>query len=135
MVRISAAETVEDALDAFSRRACALDLKAVYGRVPAGRGSRIFSRGRRSGGACKRLNLFLRWMVRHDRVDLGVWTRVRPAQLIVPLDTHVIRVGRCLRLTRYRARLADGGGHHPVAAGARSRRSGAVTTFRSATSA
>ena len=54
-----------------------------------------------SGGACKRLNLFLRWMVRHDRVDLGVWTRVRPAQLIVPLDTHVIRLGRCLRLTRY----------------------------------
>ena len=54
-----------------------------------------------SGGACKRLNLFLRWMVRHDRVDLGVWSKVRPAQLIVPLDTHVIRLGRCLRLTRY----------------------------------
>jgi uncharacterized protein (TIGR02757 family) len=53
-----------------------------------------------SGGACKRLNLFLRWMVRIDRVDLGLWSRVRPAQLIVPLDTHVIRVGRCLRLTR-----------------------------------
>ena len=54
-----------------------------------------------SGGACKRLNLFLRWMVRRDEVDLGVWSHVRPAQLIVPLDTHVIRVGRCLRLTRY----------------------------------
>ena len=39
-------------------------------------------------------------MVRHDRVDLGIWTRVRPSQLVVPLDTHVIRVGRCLRLTR-----------------------------------
>ena len=46
-----------------------------------------------SGGACKRLNLFLRWMVREDSVDLGVWTKVRPGQLIVPLDTHVIRVG------------------------------------------
>ena len=40
-------------------------------------------------------------MVRRDALDLGVWTRVSPAQLIVPLDTHVIRVGRCLRLTRY----------------------------------
>ena len=54
-----------------------------------------------AGSACKRLNLFLRWMVRRDALDLGVWTRVSPAQLVVPLDTHVIRVGRCLRLTRY----------------------------------
>jgi uncharacterized protein (TIGR02757 family) len=54
-----------------------------------------------AGSGCKRLNLFLRWMVRHDALDLGVWTRVPPAKLIVPLDTHVIRVGRCLRLTNY----------------------------------
>jgi uncharacterized protein (TIGR02757 family) len=40
-------------------------------------------------------------MVRRDQVDLGVWTRVPAAKLIVPLDTHVIRLGRCLRLTRY----------------------------------
>jgi uncharacterized protein (TIGR02757 family) len=40
-------------------------------------------------------------MVRRDALDLGVWTRVPPAALIVPLDTHVIRVGRCLGLTRY----------------------------------
>ena len=58
-------------------------------------------RGRRPAAACKRLNLFLRWMVRRDALDLGVWTRVSPAKLVVPLDTHVIRVGRCLRLTRY----------------------------------
>ena len=40
-------------------------------------------------------------MVRRDALDLGVWSRVPPATLVVPLDTHVIRVGRCLRLTRY----------------------------------
>jgi uncharacterized protein DUF2400 len=40
-------------------------------------------------------------MVRRDELDLGVWSRVTPARLVVPLDTHVIRVGRCLRLTRY----------------------------------
>jgi endonuclease III len=40
-------------------------------------------------------------MVRRDALDLGIWTRLRPAVLVVPLDTHVIRVGRCLRLTHY----------------------------------
>jgi uncharacterized protein (TIGR02757 family) len=40
-------------------------------------------------------------MVRSDAIDLGVWTAVSPARLIIPLDTHVIRLGRCLRLTRY----------------------------------
>lgn len=97
------AETVESALESFSWRACSLDLKAVYDRVPARPGVAYFFARPSSGGACKRLNLFLRWMVRRDLVDLGIWHRVRPAQLIVPLDTHVIRVGRCLRLTRYRS--------------------------------
>jgi uncharacterized protein (TIGR02757 family) len=40
-------------------------------------------------------------MVRTDAIDLGVWKNVSPARLVVPLDTHVIRLGRCLRLTRY----------------------------------
>jgi uncharacterized protein (TIGR02757 family) len=95
------AETIEAALDAFSRRACALDQRAVYGSAIRKPGVSYFFARPSSGGACKRLNLFLRWMVRRDDVDLGVWTRVKPSQLIVPLDTHVIRVGRCLRLTRY----------------------------------
>ena len=95
------AETIEAALDAFSRRACDLDRRSVYGRVVRKPGVSYFFARPSSGGACKRLNLFLRWMVRRDGVDLGVWTRVRPSQLIIPLDTHVIRLGRCLRLTRY----------------------------------
>lgn len=95
------AQTVEAALDAFSRRACALDQRKVYGRTVRKPGVAYFFARPSSGGACKRLNLFLRWMVRHDGVDLGVWTRVRASQLIVPLDTHVIRLGRCLGLTRY----------------------------------
>jgi uncharacterized protein (TIGR02757 family) len=95
------AETIEGALDAFSQRACTLDQRAVYGRVARTPGVAYFFARPSRGGACKRLNLFLRWMVRRDAVDLGVWTSVKPAQLIVPLDTHVIRLGRCLRLTRY----------------------------------
>jgi uncharacterized protein (TIGR02757 family) len=95
------AGTIEVALDRFSERACRLDQQAVYGRLKRRPGVGYFFARPSSGGACKRLNLFLRWMVRDDRVDLGVWRRVTPAQLIVPLDTHVIRVGRCLGLTRY----------------------------------
>jgi len=55
-------------------------------------------------GASKRWNLYLRWMVRGpDAVDLGAWRGlVPPAALVVPLDTHVHRVARCLGLTRRR---------------------------------
>jgi uncharacterized protein (TIGR02757 family) len=98
------AADVTPALESFSRRAMALDLKRVYGRRPPARtGVPYFFSRPSSGGACKRLNLYLRWMVRRDQVDLGVWTRVAPSRLIVPLDTHVIRLGQCLGLTRYRS--------------------------------
>ena len=89
------------ALDAFSTRALATDLRPAYGRMPKRPGVCYFFPRPSAGSACKRLNLFMRWMVRTDQIDLGVWTNVRPSRLIVPLDTHVIRVGRCLRLTRY----------------------------------
>ncbi|MGE5246449.1 MAG: TIGR02757 family protein [Betaproteobacteria bacterium] len=96
-----AAEDVGPALDRFSTRALAFDLRAVYGRTIRRPGVSYFFPRPSAGSACKRLNLFLRWMVRRDALDLGVWRRVAPARLVVPLDTHVIRVGRCLRLTRY----------------------------------
>ncbi|WP_026899416.1 TIGR02757 family protein [Daejeonella oryzae] len=50
--------------------------------------------------ACKRLNMFLRWMVRHDDcgVDFGIWKTIKPSQLICPTDVHVERVARKLKL-------------------------------------
>src|SRR6478735_5019396 len=95
------AEDVGAALDRFSTRALAFDVSPAYGRIPKRPGVCYFFPRPSAGSACKRLNLYLRWMVRADEVDLGVWTRVPRAKLIVPLDTHVIRLGRCLRLTRY----------------------------------
>lgn len=106
----ASAADVTDGLDSFSDRALSLDVTAAYG--PKVRSTLRRSSTQRlgvcyffprpsAGSACKRLNLFLRWMVRRDALDLGVWTRTTPARLVVPLDTHVIRVGRCLRLTRY----------------------------------
>jgi uncharacterized protein (TIGR02757 family) len=51
------------------------------------------------GSACKRLNLFLRWMVRKDAVDPGGWTGVPKSKLIVPLDTHMARIGKMFDFT------------------------------------
>ena len=59
------------------------------------------------GSACKRLNLFLRWMVRQDEVDPGGWDNVPQSKLIVPVDTHMHRI--CLHLgltTRKQANMA-----------------------------
>lgn len=51
------------------------------------------------GSACKRLHLFLRWMVRSDDVDPGVWTDISPAILVVPMDVHMHRIAIELGLT------------------------------------
>ena len=96
-----AAIDIGAALDSFSTRALDLDIRRAYGGRPKRPGVCYFFPRPSAGSACKRLNLFLRWMVRRDEVDLGVWSSVPAAKLIVPLDTHVIRLGRCLRLTRY----------------------------------
>jgi len=95
------AADLSGALESFSTRALATDLRPAYGNRKPRPGVAYFFSRPSCGGACKRLNLFLRWMVRHDAVDFGLWTHVPEAKLIVPLDTHVIRVGRCLGLTRY----------------------------------
>lgn len=52
------------------------------------------------GSACKRMNLFLRWMVRKDAVDPGGWEEVGARRLVIPLDTHLFRICRALGLTR-----------------------------------
>ncbi|GAB4228564.1 MAG: TIGR02757 family protein [Deltaproteobacteria bacterium] len=62
----------------------------------------LFPRPER-GSACKRHNLFLRWVVRGpDGTDLGLWRSLSPRDLVVPLDTHMARLGGCLGLTKRR---------------------------------
>lgn len=51
-----------------------------------------------AGSACKRLNLFLRWMIRDDEVDAGLWKSVDKAKLVVPVDVHIGRLCRILKL-------------------------------------
>ena len=52
------------------------------------------------GGACKRLNLFLRWMVRDKDIDFGLWKDIPKNKLVIPLDTHIMSVSRCLGFTK-----------------------------------
>ena len=52
------------------------------------------------GSACKRMNLFLRWMVRKDELDFGFWNEIQTNKLIIPVDTHVARICRKLNLTK-----------------------------------
>jgi uncharacterized protein (TIGR02757 family) len=54
------------------------------------------------GSACKRLHLFLRWMVRSDEVDPGDWEDIPPSKLVVPLDTHMHKICRAIGLTKRR---------------------------------
>jgi uncharacterized protein (TIGR02757 family) len=90
------------ALVDFVRRVLALPHHGLYGRGPLPRdaGVRFFLPSPEDGSACKRLCLFLRWMARADSVDPGGWTRVPPASLLIPLDAHIITIGRRARLTR-----------------------------------
>jgi uncharacterized protein (TIGR02757 family) len=55
-----------------------------------------------SGSTCKRLNMYLRWMIRKDNqgVDFGLWKKISPAALIIPIDIHVARVSRGLGILK-----------------------------------
>jgi uncharacterized protein (TIGR02757 family) len=82
-------ETVMPALEAFA------------GRIIEGPGKECGHLIPRPGGksACKRLNLMLRWLVREDEVDPGGWSGIPASKLVVPLDTHMHRIGLALGLT------------------------------------
>lgn len=53
-----------------------------------------------SGSTCKRLMLYLRWMIRKDDIDLGVWKGIDRSKLIIPVDTHIFRVAKSLELVK-----------------------------------
>jgi len=78
----------------------AVDTTPVYGSNLRPSGYRYFLPSPASGSACKRPNLYLRWMVRRADIDFGLWKKVSPAKLVIPLDRHIARVSRCLGLTK-----------------------------------
>jgi uncharacterized protein (TIGR02757 family) len=72
---------------------------AIRNGLPSTRGVRSLTSRPADGSACKRLNLFMRWMVRTDGFDLGLWTEVSPKDLRIPLDAHVLKFVRRYRLS------------------------------------
>jgi len=57
-----------------------------------------------SGGAAKRMALYLRWMVRDKDIDFGIWSEIGAHRLVIPLDTHIARISGCIGLTTRAAR-------------------------------
>jgi uncharacterized protein (TIGR02757 family) len=89
-------ENIIPALSRFCDRLLDLHAAKHNGLVP--RGLRFLLAGPAGGSASKRLNLFLRWMVRDDTVDTGLWTSIEPARLVVPVDVHMGRLCKILGL-------------------------------------
>jgi uncharacterized protein (TIGR02757 family) len=99
----TADKNVKNALTSFSQRVLELDSGGIYGRkkLPARAGVRFFFPSPSGGGPCKRLNLYLRWMVRRgDALDFGLWKKIDPSKLVIPLDTHIARISRNIGLAK-----------------------------------
>ena len=92
------------ALEKFARAFLEADLREVFTREKRSRGYRHLFPLPSAGGPCKRLHLFLRWVVRRVPPDFGLWTSVSPARLLIPVDTHVENIARSIGLTRRRSR-------------------------------
>ena len=92
---------LRDALGAFTAWLRQVPMGALRRQLGPERGLAHLLPSPLGPGAAKRLNLFLRWMVRGpDLVDFGIWSRVPKSLLVIPLDTHIGRIARHLRLTR-----------------------------------
>jgi len=99
------AATVEQALNGFCAAVTVFDYRQLFGSaaLPPESSFRFLFPSPSGGSACKRLCMFLRWVVRPaDGIDLGLWQQVRPAQLVIPVDRHIERISRMLGLTSRR---------------------------------
>ncbi len=93
-------EDTGSALDNFADFFLSIDTSSIYGLNIKPRSLTQFFASPKKDSACKRMNLFLRWMVRNKDIDLGVWNKIPPSKLIIPLDTHIAKISQCLGLTK-----------------------------------
>lgn len=96
--------TIREALRRFVDILMEADTAPIYGERIYTRGLRQLLPSPERGGACKRLNMYLRWMVRpQDGIDFGLWERVPPSVLVIPVDTHIARICKGLGMTGRRS--------------------------------
>ena len=93
-------DDIGEALNNFVDFFLGIHTKPIYGKNIKPNGLTQFFPMPEKGSACKRMNLFLRWMVRTKDVDFGIWDKVPSSKLIIPLDTHIAKISRCLDLTK-----------------------------------
>jgi uncharacterized protein (TIGR02757 family) len=98
-----ALKDIGPALEKFTGYFLGIDTSPVYGRNIKPYGLKQLFPSPENGSACKRMNLFLRWMVRTRDIDFGLWDKIPPSKLIIPLDTHIAKISRCLGLTKRKA--------------------------------
>lgn len=92
---------IKKALNHMTKFFCTIDTKPVYGKKIYPRSYLFLFPFPLKGSPCKRLNLFLRWMVRKgDGVDMGVWDDIPRNKLIIPLDTHISKAANYLSLSK-----------------------------------
>ncbi len=91
--------TIGEGLAGFIASLLEINTSPVYGKDIRPAGLRQLFPSPVNGSACKRANLFLRWMVRDRDIDFGIWKGIPKEKLIIPLDTHIARISRCLGFT------------------------------------
>jgi len=91
---------IKKALSGFTECILKTATTPVYGSNIKPYGLKQLFPSPHKGSACKRTNLFLRWMVRKKDIDFGIWNRIPASHLIIPLDTHIARISKCLGLTK-----------------------------------
>jgi uncharacterized protein (TIGR02757 family) len=92
--------TIGETLSGFVSSLLKINTSQIYGKDFKPAGLRQLFPSPMDGSACKRANLFLRWMVRDRDIDFGIWEGIPKSRLIIPLDTHIARISGCLGLTK-----------------------------------
>jgi len=88
-----------EGINGLVREILSVDTARVYGSNIHPRGLVQLFPSPAKGSACKRMNLFLRWMVRDRDIDFGLWKAIPMNKLVIPLDIHIARISRCLGFT------------------------------------
>jgi uncharacterized protein (TIGR02757 family) len=99
----ASAQDITAGLNGYAAAVLALDYRPVFrsNTAPSGSYFPFLFPAPAAGSACKRLCMFLRWVVRPaDGIDLGIWRGISPSQLVIPVDTHISRICSYLGFTR-----------------------------------
>jgi uncharacterized protein (TIGR02757 family) len=93
-------ENIGNALSGMINGFFSVNTTRVYGKDIRPAGLMQFFPSPAGGSTCKRQNLFLRWVVRDRDIDLGIWKGIPKNKLVIPLDTHIMKISQCLGFTK-----------------------------------